>query len=315
MLPDKVRSRLRRFDLLAVLDHPWVTRVSTVVTFAGVAVGMWKFFANQLHGADAWTFLILAMITLGGGVNVASLVVRRRHGRGASRVGGAAGLREEPSAPFVMGPSPWPRSPLVRVVIEQLVAARQIERERPVRGDGWYFDAVVEWAGDTSVRLRGVKAGNLTVEFEQDGIHAPLTVERIGDYMAEKMQLLRDTLAQLRSDEFPAVAVDRVALLREVYKRGKGMQARIAYSGNEQRHREAACEWAKEAWEVVAEHFPAHGQGFYGPHSDVFRGPLFDLSCREEMDALGYVDAYVEKKLDMLGELLQTYDVPGQNRP
>jgi hypothetical protein len=43
----------------------------------------------------------------------------------------------------------------------------------------------------------------------------------------------------------------------------------------------------------------------------VFRGPLFDLSCREEMDAPGYVDAYVEKKLDMLGELLQTYDVPG----
>jgi hypothetical protein len=58
MLPDKVR----RLHLLGALDHPWVTRTSTIVTFAGVAVAAWKFVEHQLHGANAWTFISLAMV-------------------------------------------------------------------------------------------------------------------------------------------------------------------------------------------------------------------------------------------------------------
>jgi len=77
-----------------------------------------------------------------------------------------------------------------RAIAQQIAAAVAIERERRVRGDGGYFGAVVKWAGDTSDAQREADAGNWTVQFDHGGVYAPSTVEKVSDYVAEKVQLL-----------------------------------------------------------------------------------------------------------------------------
>jgi len=302
---DKVQRTHRSFGLLAALDNRWVSRVSNIVFIVGAAGVGWKVAKHHLHGADLLTLASFGLLALGAVLRLPSFIgywQRRQTVR---------------DAPRVVGRFLFPRTPLERTIAQQIAAAEAIERERRVRGDGGYFHAVVKWAGETSEALRGANAGNLAVEFDQGGIPGPLTVEKIGDYMAEKVQLLRDALAQLRSDEPPAWSSparqpDRVGLLRDACKEGKRVQTRLVYLNEPNARFDAVCDWARDTWAMLAEHFPHYSQVFYGPGSEALGAPLFPISCQQEIDTLGgYVERYVEKKLGLLHDLLKQYDVAG----
>lgn len=172
--------------------HVW-SQVTNAVVFPLAAVVLW------LIGSGLWHFwrapLRLAREHVSG-INEELAKVRQMIGELHTTERNESAVK-----PLSIGPSPFPRTPLERTIMERIGDAEVVERERPVRGDGWYLDAVVGWAGDTAIFLRGAKAGDLAVEFEKGGIEAPVTAEKTADYMAAKIQLLRDALNQLRSDE------------------------------------------------------------------------------------------------------------------
>lgn len=108
---------------------------------------------------------------------------------------------------------------------------------------------------------------------------------------------------------------DHAALLREACKTGKQVLTRLTILSDENRRFETACDWAREVWMMLAEHFPHHSQAFYGPDSEAFSW-MFPVSCRAEIETMnGYVERYVEAKLTLLHDLLNQYDVAAANRP
>jgi hypothetical protein len=218
----------------------------------------------------------------------------------------------DPPAPFVIGPSPWPRTPLERAVVEGIVAAEKIERERPVRGDGGYFDAVVKWAGGTSESLRAADAGDLAVEFDQGGIQAPLTVEKIGDYMAEKLQLLRDALAQLRSDESPAPPKqprDPVEALRAERRAAEQVRDWLAVldypDGKLPLDEDRVYTWADRVFRLLRLSFVEHADRFMGTTLTDLGHRYFATAYYEQIHERGR-ERYFQDRVALVDEILRS---------
>lgn len=117
--------------------------------------------------------------------------------------------------------------------------------------------------------------------------------------------------ARAKVRELSAPVTDRVVLLREACKDGKGVLTRLVVLSTEDRRFEAACDWARDVWSMLRDHFPQHSQEFYGPDSEATSW-MFSISCQAEINSMnGYVETYVETKLALLHGWLNRYDVPG----
>lgn len=224
-----------------------------------------------------------------------------------------------------IGSSPFPRSPLERAVVASLVAAQKVERERLVQGDAGLFDRLAAWAGETDERLRKAEAGKLHAQFRQGGFQPPHETNELVAYLKRQMRLLERALRQLRRDERPgdsddpAAVVDRVALLRQQYQRGRALQAappgvsgsaaasRAEVQEEKARKLQATFQWAEPTWELLREHFAPREDDFC-PCAVRWGYGSFHMAFHEEVDAVGSADAYLEQKMALLGDFLREHD-------
>ncbi len=224
-----------------------------------------------------------------------------------------------------IGPSPFPRSPLERAVVTSLIAAQKIDRERLVQGDAGLFDRLVAWAGETDERLQAAQAGKLHTQFREDGLHPPHGTNELVAFLKRQIGLFERALRQLRRDERPgdpgvlAGEIDRVALLREQYKRGRALRAappgiigpaaasQAEAREGKKRRRQATLQWAEPTWKMLREHFPPREDDFC-PYGVRWGYGSFQMAFDEELDAIGSADAYLERKLTFLADLLKEHD-------
>lgn len=106
--------------------------------------------------------------------------------------------------------------------------------------------------------------------------------------------------------------------LKERYEAGRELQTRLVWVGGrdtpeeqveaDRRAKRKTCQWAKETWQVLDEHFKAHEREFYGPGDRALGRAMFFLSCDEEIVQLHSVDAYLSRKLEFITDLLRRYD-------
>ena len=209
-----------------------------------------------------------------------------------------------------IGPSLFPRTPLERALARQIAAAGEIERERPVRGDGGYFDAVVKWAGDTSNALREANAGDLVVEFDQDGIPGPASVEMIADYLAAQIRLLSDALVQLRSDESPPSKQpsDPVEVLRAERRAADGVRDWLAHldepDGKLSLDEDRVYVWAQRVHRVLRLSFEEHADTFMGSSMAELSPRYFAVAYSEQLHKVGR-DRYLQDRIALLDKILR----------
>jgi hypothetical protein len=210
-----------------------------------------------------------------------------------------------------IGPSRFPRTLLERAIAQQIAAGETIERERPVRGDGGYFDAVVKWAGDTSNALREANAGDLVVEFEKDGIPAPATVEKIDDYMAAQIRHLSGALAQLRSDESPATSKlpsDPVKVLRAERQAADGVRDWMAHrddpDGKLSLDEDRVFVWAQRVYRVLRLSFEEHADTFMGTSLAELSPRYFAVAYSEQLHKVGR-RRYLHDRIALLDGILR----------
>lgn len=86
-------------------------------------------------------------------------------------------------------PTPESLATLGGVLDLALHGAQTLEREREVRGDDWFVEAVTEWAGETDLNLERVKAGDLRTRFADDGV-APDTLAGYRRYLSRRVAIL-----------------------------------------------------------------------------------------------------------------------------
>jgi hypothetical protein len=290
---------------------------------------VWKHWRSLIIGGVGGILTVLALVTsflIPPGVGIAILIV----GLFLAQFLAFRDMKQErdelrQASEVAIGPSQFPRSPLERAVVESLTAAQKIERERLVQGDAGLFDRLIAWAGETDERLREAQAGKLHAQFREDGLHPPHGTNELVAYLKRQIGLLERALRQLRSDERsdnpgnPAAVVDRVARLREQYKRGRALQAAppgitgpapASQAGAQQgktRKRAATLQWAEPTWSVLREHFPPREDDFC-PCGVRWGYGSFNMAFDEELDAIGSADAYLEQKLAFLADLLKEHD-------
>ena len=225
-----------------------------------------------------------------------------------------------------IGPSPFPRTKLERAVVQSLVAAEKLERERLVQGDAGLGDRLIAWAGETNDRLQAAQAGKLHTQFREDGLHPPHGTSEEVAYLTRQISLFERALRQLRRDERPGNpsdsgdAIDRVGLLREQYKRGRALQAappgitgpaaasQAEAQEGKKRKRQATLQWAEPTWKMLREHFPPREDDFC-PYGVRWGYGSFHMAFDEELDAIGSADAYLKQKLAFLADLLKEQEL------
>jgi hypothetical protein len=112
----------------------------------------------------------------------------------------------------------------------------------------------------------------------------------------------------------------RVELLQEQYRNGRSLQKRLVRTGGiletteqarevEDEARYQACKWGQGAWLVIAEHFSGYERQFFGDGHLALGATGFALACQNEIERLGSsADTYLERKLEIIAELLRKYD-------
>jgi hypothetical protein len=112
----------------------------------------------------------------------------------------------------------------------------------------------------------------------------------------------------------------RVELLHDQYRDGRSLQHRLVRAGGipdtpeqarqaEDQARYEACKWGQATWRVIAEHFSGYEREFFGGGHLALGATGFALACQNEIERLGSsADTYLERKLELLADLLRKYD-------
>jgi hypothetical protein len=136
----------------------------------------------------------------------------------------------------------------------------------------------------------------------------------VGPPVAAMSRLTRALSGQKRTE------CDRVALLREQYDKGTALRPKLIWppgrtpadeaddAEQRQRARDAVCEWAKETWIVLRDHFQGYDVDFYGSDELVDQS-MFVITCRRIIGRTtgGYL-TYFEDRMNTLGNLLKQFD-------
>lgn len=303
--------------LLALLDSGFSRevwhQVTNTVIFPMVAVVLWLILSALWHLWRAPIRLARAAIS-DHGDHIAGLAYAHSVdvARLEQELADARQTVEKLRAAEQIGPSPFPRTPLERAVARQIAAAEEIERERPVRGDGDYFDAVMKWAGETSESLCAANAGDLAIAFKQGGIQAPLTIEKVGNYMAEKMQLLRDALAQLRSDESatpskqPRDPVEALRAERRAAEQVRDWLAVLDYpDGKLPLDEDRVYAWADRVFRLLRLSFVEDADRFMGTTLTDLGHRYFATAYYEQIHERGR-ERYFQDRVTLVDEILRS---------
>jgi hypothetical protein len=118
------------------------------------------------------------------------------------------------------------------------------------------------------------------------------------------------------------VTKTRVELLHDQYRDGRSLQHRLVRAGGipdtpeqarqaEDQARYEACKWGQGAWRVIAEHFSGYEREFFGDGHLALGATGFALACQNEIERQGSsADTYLERKLELVADLLRKYDSP-----
>lgn len=83
-----------------------------------------------------------------------------------------------------------PAVPLADLLTALVAQAHRLEIEKPVRGDGWFVEAVGEWSADARDGLIRARAGDLLAHFDDAGIGAPTTASAADSYLRAHVGVL-----------------------------------------------------------------------------------------------------------------------------
>jgi hypothetical protein len=143
-------------------------------------------------GSTAASYIFPTLGVLGFVITVTLLLAERR----------ARKAQLAPASPNPVPTAPRPnRSPwligLEREIAECAIAAEDLERERMVRGNAWFSEALMRWVEKTDSRLAEASAGDLLDAFRANKVPTQDIAEQMA-YLRKQQRLLGDAFKRLR---------------------------------------------------------------------------------------------------------------------